>query len=830
MTERTEASKSAILTAARGLGIDVDIAQYIASLIESDRGKQRSLHDTYYGNEEEGFTPNKTFQEEMNKYSELWKVAQKIEGLACGCGIHAGGIIIVDEDITNTNSLIKINSGEWATAWDLHESEEAAGNVKIDLLATMNLTRMRTCLDLLIEYGYVEKKNTLKETYESVLGVYNLDRTSPEMWKMVWDNKIISLFQFETLVGRQAIQLSHPSSLEELASLNSIMRLMAPEKGMEQPLNKFARFKENPEEWEREMDSYHLTIEEKKLLHKYLDYQYGLCASQEDIMSLIQEPTIGGWSLKQADYLRKSVAKKDKKLYENLTEEYFKEVEQKGLSKNLCNYFWNVLVATQRGYSFCGAHTLFYSIIGLQNMNLAYRFPIIFWNTANLIVDSSGVDDNEELEEEVEQDEIVSIFEEEDTENYEYIDSPDRKTKVKRAKKATKYGKIATAIGKFRAIGINILPPDINKSSYTFAPDVETNSITYGLKGIAGVSEDLIKDIISNRPFTSFDDFNNRVKTNKRQMPNLIKSGIFDNIENCSREELMKKYILSVCDQKQRLTLQNMAMLINYDMIPDEMALYAKMFSFNKFLKKNKNGNYYMLNSTPAVSFITNHFGDDEIIEGNKILQKDWDAMYKKGMEPMRIYLKENGKEMLEKLNNKLFTEEYKKYGSGNISKWEMDSISFYYHDHELKNINFDIDNFFDLPEEPILERTFTTKNGQEIKIFKLSLIAGTVVEKNKLKNTISLLTPTGVVNVKIYKNQYSLFDKQISVKGEDGHKKVIEKSWFSKGTLLLLQGFRRGNDYVLKKYKDSIYPVVSKITSVGEDGRITLQYEREEV
>lgn len=195
MTERTEASKSAILTAARGLGIDVDNAQYIASLIESDRGKQRSLHDTYYGNEEEGFTPNKTFQEEMNKYPELWKVAQKIEGLACGCGIHAGGIIIVDEDITNTNSLIKINSGEWATAWDLHESEEAAGNVKIDLLATMNLTRMRTCLDLLIEYGYVEKKNTLKETYESVLGVYNLDRTSPEMWKMVWDNKIVSLFQ-----------------------------------------------------------------------------------------------------------------------------------------------------------------------------------------------------------------------------------------------------------------------------------------------------------------------------------------------------------------------------------------------------------------------------------------------------------------------------------------------------------------------------------------------------------------------------------------------------------------------------------------------------------
>ena len=68
MTEKTEASKSAILTAARGLNIDVDTAQYIASLIESDRGQQRSLHYTYYGNEEEGFLPNRTFQEEINKF------------------------------------------------------------------------------------------------------------------------------------------------------------------------------------------------------------------------------------------------------------------------------------------------------------------------------------------------------------------------------------------------------------------------------------------------------------------------------------------------------------------------------------------------------------------------------------------------------------------------------------------------------------------------------------------------------------------------------------------------------------------------------------------
>ena len=109
-TERTEGSKSAILTAARGLEIDVDTAQYIASLIESDRGIQRSLKTTYYGDPENDIPPNRTFQEEMSKYPELWTVAQKIEGLQCGSGCHAGGVIIVDEDITETNSLIKLNS------------------------------------------------------------------------------------------------------------------------------------------------------------------------------------------------------------------------------------------------------------------------------------------------------------------------------------------------------------------------------------------------------------------------------------------------------------------------------------------------------------------------------------------------------------------------------------------------------------------------------------------------------------------------------------------------------------------------------------------------
>ena len=152
------------------------------------------MKDTYYGNEEKEFLPNKTFQEEVNKFPKLWDVAQSIEGLRKGCSVHAGGVIIVDEDITETSSLMKINSGEWVTCFDLHQSEQVS-QVKIDLLATLNLTRIRTCLDLLVKYNYIEKKSSLKETYESAIGIYNLERDNPEMWKMVTENKIISLFQ-----------------------------------------------------------------------------------------------------------------------------------------------------------------------------------------------------------------------------------------------------------------------------------------------------------------------------------------------------------------------------------------------------------------------------------------------------------------------------------------------------------------------------------------------------------------------------------------------------------------------------------------------------------
>lgn len=217
------------------------------------------------------------------------------------------------------------------------------------MLSVEAIDKIQICIDLLIEYGYITKYPTLRETYEHCIGIYELERTAPEMWQMVLEHKINSLFQMEKQSGITGIALTKPQSVEDLAHLNSIIRLMAQEKGAETPLNKYARFKEDISLWYEEMDSYGLTKDEQKLLEPHLLGSYGICESQEGFMRLIMIPECGGFDLNFSDRLRKAIAKKNPKEYDKLTEIYYNTIKEKGLSYNLCNYVWRVLVGTSRG-------------------------------------------------------------------------------------------------------------------------------------------------------------------------------------------------------------------------------------------------------------------------------------------------------------------------------------------------------------------------------------------------------------------------------------------------------------------------------------------------
>ena len=856
-TFRTEKSKSAILTAARGLNIDVDIAQYLASLIPADRGQLRTLDQCMYGDTENDWAPIKQFVNEMTiNYPEIWNVAHKIEGLIAGSGIHAGGVIFVDEPFTESTGLMRAPDGTICTQFELHDAE-AASLIKYDALSVEAMDKIHNCIDLLCEYGYAERKNTLKETYESLIGIYNIERTDLNMWKMVWNHEINSLFQMEKQSGIQGIAALKPTSVDDLATLNSVIRLMAQEKGGEIPTEKLARFKAHPELWDKEMDDWGLTDKEKAILHNELDTSYGICESQEGFMKLVQTPECGGFDLTWADRLRKSIAKKNPKEFDQLTEEYFKNAEEKKLSKSLCNYVWKVLVAYSRGYGFNKSHTLAYSLIALQEMNLAYKYPIMFWNCACLINDAGGND--EDLTEDEEEENITSEvkeetyynemedFTEDDNESdieYSYDEDEDcdgfpvevckmKDGKKKKKTKVVNYGKISAAIGKIQSSGITISPPDINQSSFTFSPDIEGNTIRFGLSGITRIGNDLIKTIMANRPYNDINDFLSKVKINKPQMINLIKAGAFDCFGD--RIEVMKNYVNLISDTKKRITLQNMKMLIDFNLIPEEYEFQCRVFNFNKYLKKRKLENYYDFDNI-AFSFFENNFDIDNLIatqeteSGFKILQSKWDNIYKKQMDIIRPFVKAHQEELLTKVNNKLTQDIWEKYCKGSISKWEMDSISCYIHAHELAGINlrqYECVDFFSLPNEPMIEKFISIK-GKQIPLYFLHRIAGTVLDRDKNKKTVTLLTTNGVVTIRIFGAVFSNYDKQISEKGEDGKKHVTEKSWFSRGSKIIVTGIKQGeNEFLAKKYSKTPYHLVELIKEVKED-HLIIKQERE--
>lgn len=657
------------------------------------------------------------------------------------------------------------------------------------------MDKIQVCLELLVKYGYLKWAGTLRKTYEDAIGIYNLERTDSKMWKMVWEHKIQSLFQMEKSSGIQGIALTHPKSVDDLATLNSVIRLMAQEKGAETPLEKYARFKKDISLWYQEMDSYGLTKEEQKILEPVLKISYGICESQERFMMLVQIPECGGFDLNFADRLRKSVAKKRPEEYKKCEKEYFERVQELGLSKNLCNYVWNVCVATSRGYGFNLSHTLGYSLVALQEMNLAYKYPIIFWNCANLIVDSGtieGIDD-----------------------------------------KTSDYNKIARAVNKNKLAGIKVSLIDVNKSELSFTPDAETNTIHYGLGGLQGVGNEVAQMIIDNRPYDSVEDFMDKTKVNKTVMVSLIKSGAFDQFGK--RKDIMKQYLYTTINPKKRLTMQNFNALIENSLMPQKLKFQKQVFNFNKGLKKDckYNTDYFALDGV-YYKFYVKFFNEDNIepIDNKLCLnKKTWKKEYDSVMSVAKQYITDNQQELLDKLNNKMLKDAWNKYAAGTISYWEMESLGMYYHKHELTNIDnslYDIIDYTRLDRTPIVDYTFK-RNGAEIPIFKTFKIAGTVIAKDEMHSQITLLTTTGVVEVKMSKEYFSQYNKRISEIRPDGTKKIMEQGFFQRGMMLVCNGIRRGDTFVLKAYKrkGNVQHQLYKITKINKDGTIEMTNNR---
>ena len=277
-----------------------------------------------------------------------------------------------------------------------------------------------------------------------------------------------------------------------------------------------------------------------------------------------------------------------------------------------------------------------------------------------------------------------------------------------------------------------------------------------------------------------------------------------------------------------------MGSFIKYDMLPkenEEQVMAKRVYEFNRYLKSKckVNSTTYKIDER-AINFLNELGVYDKLVSDNNLMSaSSWDKVYQKWMDIFREWLNGNKEQLLDKLNSIIFMDDWKKYAEGDMSKWEMYSLGFYYHDHELINVNrikYGIRDFNNLPEEPIVEKTFT-KGNKVINMYKLTKICGTCIAKNKAKGSVTLLTTTGVVNVRFRKEYFSIYDKQISKINGDGTKTVLEKSWFNKGNMIMVMGIRSGDDFIVKKYASSIGEQLYRIDGIKDNGLLVLRHER---
>lgn len=379
-TYGTETTRSAIATACRGYrsesfpnGIDNDVAQYMTSLAPSERGFVWPIHDLVYGDEEKGRKPVKTFVNEVKKYPGLLKIIETIEGLISHRGVHASGVVFYDEDPFETACFMKATSGAIVTQYSLHDAEYC-GDVKYDFLVTEIQDVITQCLNLLQEYNEVEEDLNLRQLYDKYIHPDVLPVEDKKMWNELASGNILKLFQFDSQVGGQTVKTLKPKTPKEMATCNSIMRLMAQEKGGETPTERYKRMKDNIYLWYDEMDRWKLTKEEQKILEKYCLNSYGTPAQQEDMMKILMDDKICGFTLAEANDARKICAKKQM----NRIPELHQKILNKATSQNLGEYVWAVIVNIQLGYSFSEIHALAYSFIGLQTIYLATYFDPVY--------------------------------------------------------------------------------------------------------------------------------------------------------------------------------------------------------------------------------------------------------------------------------------------------------------------------------------------------------------------------------------------------------------------------------------------------------------------
>jgi len=451
ITFGTMAAKASIRDVGRALGYQYSYCDRIAKMIPLGFDLKDAL---------EKVDEFKSLYESDTEAEKLIDLALKIEGCARHASTHACGVVISQNPLDDSVPIQHPTQDETGivTQYEMH-AVESMGLLKMDFLGLKNLT--------IIE-------ETLKRIY-AVRGInVDIDRIpldDPKTFKLLQDGDCVGVFQLESDGMRRYVKQLKPTEIEDIIALVALYR-----PGPMQHIPEYIKGK-------------HQTKEVKymhPLLKPILENTYGIPVYQEQIMRIAQD--LAGFTLAEADILRKAIGKKIEKLLMEQKDKFVNGMKKNNINERIAVELWHWIEPFAR-YSFNKSHAACYAIIAYQTAYLKANYPVEYM-AALLTAEGSDLD------------------------------------------------RISTLIEECKKMKIEVLPPDINESFSNFSVVPEKYQIRFGLSAVKNVGYNIVELIVNERKknghFETIEDFVSRVDAkvlNKKSLESLTRAGAFDNLK-----------------------------------------------------------------------------------------------------------------------------------------------------------------------------------------------------------------------------------------------------------------------------------------------------------
>ena len=383
-------------------------------------------------------------------------IARKLEGLTRHASTHAAGIVIGDRPLAELVPLYRDPKSDMPVTQFNMKWVEPAGLVKFDFLGLKTLTVLKTAVDLLKLRGIEIDLSAIppddKKTYE-----------------LLGRAEAVGVFQLESQGMRRALLDMKPDRFEDIIALVALYR-----PGPMANIPTYCARKHG----EEEPDYIHPKLEE------VLKETFGVIVYQEQVMQAAQ--LLAGYSLGQADLLRRAMGKKIRSEMQAQREGFVKGAVERGVQKSQADAIFDLLERFAE-YGFNKSHAAAYALVAYQTAYMEANYPVEFL-AASMTLETGNTD------------------------------------------------KLAEFRAEAERLGIKVEPPSINRSREYF--DVEGNTIFYSLAALKGVGKQAVESLVASRgdkPFRDLSDFASRINpraVNKRVLESLAAAGAFDKIDN----------------------------------------------------------------------------------------------------------------------------------------------------------------------------------------------------------------------------------------------------------------------------------------------------------